>query len=239
MSGAFDAWFLDGFAPARNAALWSDAIFRADGAALKARRARSDLHGGGRCSAGARRRRASRSRRSRALARSASVWRRACGPRAAPAAPIYPYGGCNPEARGRAGRRHRRGGVRRSAGAARCRDRSCLEAARDLGAGASGNPAGLVMPRLDRGGPLTRSFSGGISRCGRALRGARRVHRAAASSSAPSREAKRRWRICSLIRLCREDWFAAHCPTARRCIRAQGLVRATSGDRSDAGKTRR
>src|SRR5690606_22617467 len=29
-----------------------------------------------------------------------------------------------------------------------------LDAARMLGAGASGNPAGLVMPRLDRGGVL-------------------------------------------------------------------------------------
>jgi tRNA 5-methylaminomethyl-2-thiouridine biosynthesis bifunctional protein len=33
-----------------------------------------------------------------------------------------------------------------------------LEAARELGAGASGNPAGLVMPRLDRGGVLSEVY---------------------------------------------------------------------------------
>jgi tRNA 5-methylaminomethyl-2-thiouridine biosynthesis bifunctional protein len=33
-----------------------------------------------------------------------------------------------------------------------------LEAARELGAGASGNPAALVMPRLDRGGVLSEVY---------------------------------------------------------------------------------
>ncbi len=28
LDGAFDAWFLDGFAPARNAGMWSEEVFR-------------------------------------------------------------------------------------------------------------------------------------------------------------------------------------------------------------------
>ena len=88
-----------------------------------------------------------------------------------------------------------------------------LDAARALGAGASGNPAGLVMPRLDRGGgPLSELFL--------------------AAYLAPSRptsalaflrvwcRATRRTREGALADLLNDpplptDWFTRHCRTAR------------------------
>ncbi|MEQ1492911.1 MAG: FAD-dependent 5-carboxymethylaminomethyl-2-thiouridine(34) oxidoreductase MnmC, partial [Terricaulis sp.] len=72
----------------------------------------------------------------------------------APSAPIYPYGGSNPKrvavlGAGIAGASVAQALVRRGV------EVVVLAAARELGAGASGNPAGLVMPRLDRGGALS------------------------------------------------------------------------------------
>jgi tRNA 5-methylaminomethyl-2-thiouridine biosynthesis bifunctional protein len=67
---------------------------------------------------------------------------------------IYPYAACNPKrvavlGAGIAGASIAQALTRRGV------ETIVLEAAPVLGAGASGNPAGLVMPRLDRGGALS------------------------------------------------------------------------------------
>lgn len=157
MTGAFDAWFWDGFAPARNESMWGEGIARqiarlsAPGARLAsftvAGHVRRALEAAGfavekRPGFGAKRERLE------------AVFEGAA-PRARS---IYPYATDRPARVAIIG-----AGI---AGAAcahalgrRGIETVVLEAARTLGAGASGNPAGLVMPRLDRGdGPLSEFF---------------------------------------------------------------------------------
>lgn len=158
MSGRFDAWFLDGFAPARNPAMWTPEVFRhiarlsAPGArassftvAGEVRRrleavgftvAKQPGHGG------------KRERLEAGFGAAGGADSRLASSRGES---IYPYAACHPRRVAIIG-----AGV---AGAAcahalgrRGVETIVLEAARELGAGASGNPAGLVMPRLDRGG---------------------------------------------------------------------------------------
>lgn len=159
LRGSFDAFFLDGFAPARNPCMWSadvmgeiarlsapDARVATFSVAGKVRRnlesagfevARKPGFGG------------KRERLEAIRAPGASP--------AAIAAPYYPYASRDPKRVAIIG-----AGI---AGAACARaltlrgvETVVLDAARELGAGASGNPAGLVMPRLDRGGALAEFF---------------------------------------------------------------------------------
>lgn len=153
----FDAWFWDGFAPARNEAMWGEGIARQiarlskPGARLAsftvAGGVRRGLEGAGftvekKPGFGAKRERLE------------AVFTRP--EKAAPA--IYPYVATQPKRVAVIG-----AGIAGAAAAQALMRRGVevvvLDEALALGAGASGNPAGLVMPRLDRGeGPLTEFF---------------------------------------------------------------------------------
>ena len=148
MRGGFDAWFLDGFAPARNGALWDAAIFSELARLSKplARAASFTVAGAvrrGLESAGFRveKRPGFGAKRERLEARFEG---------AAPAANSTPA----PKRVAVLG-----AGIAGAATAAalvrRRIETIVLDAAPALGAGASGNPAGLVSPRLDRGGALS------------------------------------------------------------------------------------
>lgn len=169
LSGWFDAWFLDGFAPARNEAMWSPTVFAQIGrlSAPGARAATFTVAGDvrrGLAAAGfaVEKKPGFGAKRERLEARfgapassTASVAeisptvRIAGGGAGAP----YPYGAAHPKRVAVIG-----AGIAGAAAAEALARRGVetvvLEAALDLGAGASGNPAGLVMPRLDRGGAL-------------------------------------------------------------------------------------
>jgi tRNA 5-methylaminomethyl-2-thiouridine biosynthesis bifunctional protein len=149
LEGQFDAWFLDGFAPARNPGMWSEGVFRniarlsAPGAHAAtftvAGEVRRGLESAGfavekKPGFGAKRERLEARRAGAASAAKASLKRVAIlGAGIAGAATAHAL---------------TRRGV----------ETVVLEAAPVLGAGASGNPAGLVMPRLDRDGPLREVF---------------------------------------------------------------------------------
>jgi len=152
LTGQFDAWFLDGFAPARNPGMWSLASLAhiarlsAPGARVAsftvAGEVRRSLRAAGfvvekKPGFGAKR------ERLEAILETPT-----------PEAPsIYPYAPSHPKrvavlGAGIAGAACAQALARRGVEAI------VLEAASALGAGASGNPAALVMPRLDRGGVL-------------------------------------------------------------------------------------
>lgn len=157
MTGVFDAWFWDGFAPARNESMWGEAIARqiarlsAPGARLAsftvAGHVRRALESVGfvvekRPGFGVKRERLE------------AVFKGA----PAPSVSIYPYAASQPRrvaivGAGIAGAACAQALARRGV------ETIVLDAAPALGAGASGNPVGLVMPRLDRGeGPLSEVF---------------------------------------------------------------------------------
>ncbi|MFZ2031456.1 MAG: FAD-dependent 5-carboxymethylaminomethyl-2-thiouridine(34) oxidoreductase MnmC [Vitreimonas sp.] len=147
--GQFDAWFLDGFAPARNPAMWSEAVFREISrlSAPDARAATFTVAGDvrrGLESAGfaVEKKSGFGAKRERLEARRGG---------AAPAARLAPKRVAVLGA-GIAGASTARALARRGI------ETVVLDAAPELGAGASGNPAGLVMPRLDREGPLREVF---------------------------------------------------------------------------------
>jgi len=151
--GRFDAWFLDGFAPARNPAMWSPALFDRI-AALSAPDARlatftvagdvrRGLEGAGfevekKPGFGAKRERLEGRLTERAQSATSGLG-------------LYPYADCRPARVAVIG-----AGIAGAACAAALTRRGVetvvLESAREVAAGASGNPAGIVMPRLDRGG---------------------------------------------------------------------------------------
>ncbi len=160
LTGRFDAWFLDGFSPARNPAMWSEALL-ARIAALSAAGARvgtftvagavrRGLEGAGfavekKPGFGAKRERLE----ARLLEAPATGAPRLAAP--------YPYAARAPKrvavlGAGIAGAACAQALARRGIEAI------VLEAAPRLGAGASGNPAGLIAPRLDREGPLGEVF---------------------------------------------------------------------------------
>lgn len=168
LEGRFDAWFLDGFAPARNPAMWSDGLF--------AEMARLSAPGGRAATftvAGAVRRGleaagfavekkpgfgAKRERLEAHLPEPASGQPAGGGVRGRAARdPAYPYGAAHARRVAIVG-----AGVAGAAAAAALARRGVeavvLEGAGALGAGASGNPAALVMPRLDRGGGARSEF---------------------------------------------------------------------------------
>ena len=158
MVGAFDAWFLDGFSPARNPGMWSAQALGRIGA-LSAQAARAGTF----TVAGSVRRGLQAAgfaldkkpgfahKRERLEARFAGA-----GTVPALSSP-YPYAAAHPRrvailGAGVAGAACAHALARRGV------ETIVLEAAAALGAGASGNPAGLVMPRLDREGPLSELF---------------------------------------------------------------------------------
>lgn len=159
MSGRFDAWFLDGFAPSRNPAMWTPAIFQhmarlsAPGARAATFSVAGDVRRGLEAAGFAVEKKPGYgAKRERLEARYTA------GQSVSGGTSIYPYAAANSKrvaviGAGIAGAACAQALVRRGI------ETFVLEGARDLGAGASGNPAGLVMPRLDRGtGPLTEVF---------------------------------------------------------------------------------
>jgi len=174
LRGRFNAWFLDGFAPARNPAMWTAQVFQqmARLSAPGARAATFSVAGEVRRGletagfevekkpgyGGKRERLEARflgppasSPAKSALASASLKTGPAAGEDAGGPRSIYPYAAAEPArvavvGAGIAGAACARGLARRGV------ETVVLEAARALGAGASGNPAGLVMPRLDRGG---------------------------------------------------------------------------------------
>lgn len=168
LTGSFDAWFLDGFAPARNPEMWSPELFRHI-ARLSAPHARAatftvagDVRRGLEAAGFAVEKKPGFGKKRERLeaiflgppALSPAESRSTAG---GPRTSLYPYAACNPKrvavlGAGIAGASVAQALVRRGV------EVVVLEAARDLGAGGSGNPAGLVMPRLDRGGVLSEVF---------------------------------------------------------------------------------
>jgi tRNA 5-methylaminomethyl-2-thiouridine biosynthesis bifunctional protein len=151
LHGGFDAWFLDGFAPARNQSMWTETIARHiarlsnPGARLAtftvAGEVRRGLESAGfavdkKPGFGAKRERLEATLKPAPSQAGAS---------------IYPYAPANPKRVAILG-----AGIAGAACAEALTRRGIetivLDAAPALGAGASGNPAGLIMPRLDRGG---------------------------------------------------------------------------------------
>jgi tRNA 5-methylaminomethyl-2-thiouridine biosynthesis bifunctional protein len=163
LTGSFDAWFLDGFAPARNPQMWTPAIF-SEMARLSAPWTRaatftvaSEVRRGLEAAGFAVQKQPGfGKKRERLEARFVGPARasKPASARASGAGTIYPYAACNPKRVAIVG-----AGIAGAASAQALARRGVetivLEAARELGAGASGNPAGLVMPRLDRGGALS------------------------------------------------------------------------------------
>lgn len=155
----FDAWFLDGFSPARNEAMWTPTLFAeiarlsAPGARVAtftvAGAVRRGLESAGftvakRPGFGAKR------ERLEAMERGSSD--PLTTPDAAGLKIRVPVKRVAVIGAGIAGAACAAALTRRHV------ETVVLEAARDLGAGASGNPASLVMPRLDRGGALSVLF---------------------------------------------------------------------------------
>lgn len=149
MSGGFDAWFLDGFAPARNETMWSEAVF-----AHIARLSNPGARAATFTVAGSVRRGLEAA--GFAVEKMPGFGRKrerleAKLERGAEARPrIFPYAARNPRrvailGAGIAGAACAQALTRRGV------ETIVLEAETVLGAGASGNPAGLIMPRLDRG----------------------------------------------------------------------------------------
>lgn len=177
LSGAFDAWFLDGFAPARNPAMWTPGLFgqmarlSAPGARVATFTVAGDVRRGLEAAGFAVEKRPGFGKKRErleavlkptlAFAEGLAAERPGEG-RSSSQAPdqfksIYPYAPCAPRRVAVLG-----AGIAGASVAHALTQRDVevivLEAARALGAGASGNPAGLVMPRLDRGGALSEVF---------------------------------------------------------------------------------
>lgn len=161
-AGALDAWFLDGFAPARNQAMWSPEVLAhvgrlsRPGTRLATFTVAGDVRRGLEAAGFAVEKKPGfANKRERLEARftngapprspRARAGSKATGPGA-----IYPRAPAHPKrvailGAGVAGAACAHALARRGV------ETIVLEAAPELGAGASGNPAGLVMPRLDRG----------------------------------------------------------------------------------------
>ena len=176
MRGSFDAWFWDGFAPARNETMWGKGIAREIARLSKpgARLASFTVAGGVRRALegagftvekkpgfGAKRERLEAVLGPPAPSLLDLDVVAPSGTRAGESAggpSIYPYVAAYPKrvaiiGAGIAGAATAQALTRRGV------EVMVLDEALKLGAGASGNPAGLVMPRLDRGdGPLTDFF---------------------------------------------------------------------------------
>ncbi len=155
LEGRFDAWLLDGFAPARNPAMWGTETFAqiARLSAPDARLATFTVAGDvrrGLESVGF----AVEKKPGFGAKRERLEARRTASADASPPRTIYPYAASHPRRVAILG-----AGIAGAACAHALGQRGVetivLEAEPGLGAGGSGNPAGLVMPRLDRGGVLS------------------------------------------------------------------------------------
>ena len=174
LRGQFDAWFLDGFAPARNEAMWSAAVFERI-AALSAPGARAatftvagDVRRGLEAAGFSVEKKPGFGRKRERL--EAVFSSPACGGGVAEGdgggvgSPPLRFASLSTSPAGRGGMRVAilgagiAGAATASALTRRGVETIVLDAAPALGAGASGNPAGLVMPRLDRGGALAEVF---------------------------------------------------------------------------------
>lgn len=146
--GAFDAWFLDGFAPARNEGMWSAALMQRI-AALSAPGARLATYS----VAGAVRRALTAAGFHVEKAQGFAGKRERLEARLETSPPVvhapFPYGAA-PEGRVAVIGAGIAGACVAAALARRGVDVVVLEAGDDIASGASGNAAGLVMPRLDR-----------------------------------------------------------------------------------------
>jgi tRNA 5-methylaminomethyl-2-thiouridine biosynthesis bifunctional protein len=157
LTGNFDAFFLDGFSPSRNAAMWSETVLHhvARLAAPRARVATFSVAGAVRRGLEAagfdvEKKPGFGSKRERLEATRRDTPQQ-------PSFPLYPYAAAKPRrvailGAGIAGAACAHALARRGV------ETILLDAALQLGAGASGNPAGLVMPRLDRSGALSTLF---------------------------------------------------------------------------------
>jgi tRNA 5-methylaminomethyl-2-thiouridine biosynthesis bifunctional protein len=158
LEGSFDAWFLDGFAPARNAAMWTNEIFHhmRNLSAPHARAATFSVAGEVRRGLEAagfsvEKKPGFAAKRERLEAWLSPALADAPDKKRAPARrhQLYPSGGQTPKRVAIIG-----AGIAGAAAAAALVRRKAevivLEAAPSLGAGASGNSAALVAPRLDR-----------------------------------------------------------------------------------------
>lgn len=173
MVGAFDAWFLDGFAPARNPEMWNARVYEhiarlsAPGARLATFSVAGDVRRGlsavnfdieKKSGFGSKRQRLQGRFNGASISHSAgpAPKGKALGGKAAGAA-LFPYIASRPKRVAILG-----AGIAGASCAWALSKRGVetivLDAAPSLGAGASGNPAGLVMPRLDRGGVLREFF---------------------------------------------------------------------------------
>lgn len=153
MRGRFDAWFLDGFAPSRNPQMWSHEMLQhiarlsAPGARLASFTVAGEVRRGLSAAGFSVEKKpgfgAKRERLEAVLTNAPELREKS----------IYPYGGARPKrvavlGAGIAGASVAQALTRRGV------EVVVLDAAPEFGAGASGNPAALVMPRLDRGGEL-------------------------------------------------------------------------------------
>lgn len=158
LTGTFDAWFLDGFAPARNPGMWSPELLKqiarlsAPGARAATFTVAGDVRRGLEAAGFAVEKKPGFGKKRERLEA------RFGGPSVSATASIFPYASTtNPKrvavlGAGIAGASVAQALTRRGV------EVVILEAAQELGAGASGNPAGLVMPRLDRGGALSEFY---------------------------------------------------------------------------------
>ncbi|MBY0563460.1 MAG: bifunctional tRNA (5-methylaminomethyl-2-thiouridine)(34)-methyltransferase MnmD/FAD-dependent 5-carboxymethylaminomethyl-2-thiouridine(34) oxidoreductase MnmC [Hyphomonadaceae bacterium] len=153
LEGRFDAWFLDGFAPARNPEMWSPdlmleiARLSAPGARLATFTVAGEVRRGLEAAGFAVEKRPGFGRKRERLEA------RYDGGPPTPSARLFPYAAPHPRrvaivGAGIAGAACAQAFLRRGV------ETVVLDAARAPASGASGNPAGLVMPRLDRGGTL-------------------------------------------------------------------------------------
>ncbi|MGD9966827.1 MAG: FAD-dependent 5-carboxymethylaminomethyl-2-thiouridine(34) oxidoreductase MnmC [Hyphomonadaceae bacterium] len=163
MTGAVDAWFLDGFAPGRNPTMWTPSIFAelarlsAPGARVASFSVAGEVRRGLEAEGFAVEKRPGFGKKRERLEARFQGSPTPSTPGSAAVGPepsLYPYAACHPRrvaviGAGIAGACVAKALTRRGI------ETVVLEAARELGAGASGNPAALVMPRLDRGGALS------------------------------------------------------------------------------------
>ncbi len=163
MHACFHAWFLDGFAPSRNPAMWNEAVFKqiarlsAPGARVATFTVAGDVRRGLESVGFAVEKKPGFGAKRERLEARFDAAKLGLAPSAQGLERPYPYAACNPKrvaiiGAGIAGAASARALTRRGV------ETIVLEAAPALGAGASGNPAGLIMPRLDRGGVLAEFF---------------------------------------------------------------------------------
>ncbi len=225
LEARFDAWLLDGFAPARNPAMWSPEVFNhvarlsAPGARLATYTVAGDVRRGLEAAGFAVEKKlgfGSKRERLEARAPATAIAKRT----------IYPYAARHPRrvavlGAGIAGAACAHALARRGV------ETIVLEAELAPGAGASGNPISIVMPRLDRGGVLSQFQIAAYLHAVRAYEALGVFARTGVEQhAAGQREAEA---LADLIAdpPLPEDWFRGAGPASALHVRA-GLVRPRS-----------